>query len=724
MPRFGSLPIMILNVNLGAAKSYGVLGRLSVTNTGPTTISGDLGTGGTSITGQASITVSGNTVIGEGANAAFSDASTAYNLVTGFGPSQDISGGDLGGQILPPGIYRFTSSAQLTGTLVLNGTGSPDDAWYFQIASSLTTAGAVLLSGGGKACNVYWAVGSSATLGTATSFIGTILASDSVTFVTGTVLNGRAFGLSAEVTLDSNTISVPDCAGSSSSSSIVLGTFTPLAENPTSAALVPTAIGSAVLPVMSTFTSSALENDSPPSAIVAPTALPQSSIGGGFPPGISTPIAISSIPVLNPQATSDEPIILTRISTLISSASNLVLETGLTSTFPMATSTESPPSSGSTSSEIRSAISVTPSAESSSAADLSSYSASADLINSSASTSSNTTFPTGSTTSMESSSTTTFSSSSASAYLISSASTSSTSKKLSITSSVVGMESSVLNPTASPSKNYTIDYIASNAVSTILSAQILEFTATVSIVSAVESLSSNGLETPCLQVIPIAKYPGINVVTMIRTVISTLTFCPHKATCAGQTSVWTGSEGPLPCSAHSTCSCVLPGGPKPLATEVVVVAELSTLTSCPHKKMCTGQTSAWTGTKGPTNCSALTSCSCVMPGGTQTVTSCPGSAVCTGQTTQWTGSEGPTMCPSGVTCNWALPNIGTAIVGTAGSTASEEVEMVPTRPANLGTPSSTSVSWSSATPTAAGAVSIEKARRGLVGLVVALLGLL
>ncbi|CAL3970470.1 unnamed protein product, partial [Diplocarpon coronariae] len=555
-------------VNLGAAKSYGVLGRLSVTNTGPTTISGDLGTGGTSITGQASITVSGNTVIGEGANAAFSDASTAYNLVTGFGPGQDISGGDLGGQILPPGIYRFTSSAQLTGTLVLNGTGSPDDAWYFQIASSLTTAGAVLLSGGGKACNVYWAVGSSATLGTATSFIGTILASDSVTFVTGTVLNGRAFGLSAEVTLDSNTISVPDCAGSSSSSSIVLGTFTPLAENPTSAALVPTAIGSAVLPVMSTFTSSALENDSPPSAIVAPTALPQSSIGGGFPPGISTPIAISSIPVLNPQATSDEPIQLPRISTLISSAANLVLEIGLTSTFPMATSTESPPSSGSTSSEIRSATSVTPSAESSSAADLSSYSASADLINSSASTSSNTTFSTGSTSSMESSSTASFSSSSASAYLISSASTSSStnsstaistlpmeisseltetlieayslvsaSKKLSITSSVVAMESSVLNSTASPSKNYTIDYIASNAVSTILSARRLEFTATVSIVSAVESLSSNGLETPCLQVIPIAKYPGINVVTMIRTVISTLTFCPHKATCAGQTSV-------------------------------------------------------------------------------------------------------------------------------------------------------------------------------------------
>ncbi|OWP02463.1 hypothetical protein B2J93_39 [Marssonina coronariae] len=627
-------------VNLGAAKSYGVLGRLSVTNTGPTTISGDLGTGGTSITGQASITVSGNTVIGEGANAAFSDASTAYNLVTGFGPGQDISGGDLGGQILPPGIYRFTSSAQLTGTLVLNGTGSPDDAWYFQIASSLTTAGAVLLSGGGKACNVYWAVGSSATLGTATSFIGTILASDSVTFVTGTVLNGRAFGLSAEVTLDSNTISVPDCAGSSSSSSIVLGTFTPLAENPTSAALVPTAIGSAVLPVMSTFTSSALENDSPPSAIVAPTALPQSSIGGGFPPGISTPIAISSIPVLNPQATSDEPIQLPRISTLISSAANLVLEIGLTSTFPMATSTErsvspvdsiqeiivpkpNPPSSGSTSSEIRSATSVTPSAESSSAADLSSYSASADLINSSASTSSNTTFSTGSTSSMESSSTASFSSSSASAYLISSASTSSStnsstaistlpmeisseltetlieayslvsaSKKLSITSSVVAMESSVLNSTASPSKNYTIDYIASNAVSTILSARRLEFTATVSIVSAVESLSSNGLETPCLQVIPIAKYPGINVVTMIRTVISTLTFCPHKATCAGQTSVWTGSEGPLPCSAHSTCSCVLPGGPKPFSTEVVVVAELSTLTSCPHKKTCTGQTSA------------------------------------------------------------------------------------------------------------------------------------
>ncbi|KAL5327916.1 hypothetical protein ACEPPN_005622 [Leptodophora sp. 'Broadleaf-Isolate-01'] len=156
-------------INLGEAKSYGILGRLSVTNTGSTVINGGLRTGGTSVTGfYPPGIVNGNIVLGDATGAAFLDATAAYTNITAATPAVDLTGSDLGGMNLRPGTYTFSSTAQLTGTLTLNGTGSPNDQWYFQIGKALTTASAaaVIFVNGGKACRVYWAVGSAATLGT------------------------------------------------------------------------------------------------------------------------------------------------------------------------------------------------------------------------------------------------------------------------------------------------------------------------------------------------------------------------------------------------------------------------------------------------------------------------------------------------------------------------------------------------------------------------------
>ncbi|KAH6692892.1 hypothetical protein BKA61DRAFT_684016 [Leptodontidium sp. MPI-SDFR-AT-0119] len=224
-------------INLGEAKSYGILGRLSVTNTGSTVINGGLRTGGTSVTGfYPPGIVNGNIVLGDATGAAFLDATAAYTNITAATPAVDLTGSDLGGMNLRPGTYTFSSTAQLTGTLTLNGTGSPNDQWYFQIGKALTTASAaaVIFVNGGKACRVYWAVGSAATLGTGTSFAGTIIAGASVTFDTSASLIRGAFGMSATVTLDSNLVTVPDCSVSSSSSSIVQGSSTtPAVNSPT-----------------------------------------------------------------------------------------------------------------------------------------------------------------------------------------------------------------------------------------------------------------------------------------------------------------------------------------------------------------------------------------------------------------------------------------------------------------------------------------------------------
>jgi len=143
-----------------------------------------------------------------------SDVTTSYNVLAGMAPTMDLTGQDLGGLVLLPGVYKFSSSAQLTGQLTLNFLGNPDAFFAFQIGSTLTTASnsSVLAINGGDGCNVFWQIGSSATLGTTTDFIGNILALTSITLNTGAdIVDGRALARNGAVTLDTNTISSADC---------------------------------------------------------------------------------------------------------------------------------------------------------------------------------------------------------------------------------------------------------------------------------------------------------------------------------------------------------------------------------------------------------------------------------------------------------------------------------------------------------------------------------
>ena len=203
------------SVGLGTADSFAVLGASTVTNTGPSVINGDLGVSpGTAITGFPPGLVNGtvsaaNAVAGQ----AQSDLTTAYNDAAGRTPAVLVPG-DLGGLFLTPGVYKRSSSLLLTGDATLDAQGNADAVFIFQIGSTLTTASnsRVLLTGGAQACNVFWQVGSSATLGTNTTFRGTILALASITVTTRTDIVGRALARNAAVTLDTNTITKATCA--------------------------------------------------------------------------------------------------------------------------------------------------------------------------------------------------------------------------------------------------------------------------------------------------------------------------------------------------------------------------------------------------------------------------------------------------------------------------------------------------------------------------------
>ena len=166
-------------VNLGTAASFAVLAGTTVTNTGLTTISGDLGVSpGTAVTGFPPGLVSGGTIHAADAVAAQAqaDLTTAYNDAAGRSTSATISA-DLGGQTLVSGVYTGTTLG-LTGTLTLDAQGDPNAVFVFQSASTLTTAtsSSVVLINGASSCNVFWQVGSSATLGTNSVIVGTVLA--------------------------------------------------------------------------------------------------------------------------------------------------------------------------------------------------------------------------------------------------------------------------------------------------------------------------------------------------------------------------------------------------------------------------------------------------------------------------------------------------------------------------------------------------------------------
>ena len=204
-----------ISFDLGTAASFAVLAGSTVTNTGTTTIDGNLGVWpGTAVTGfPPGIVTAGTVHAGDTVAAlAHADVAAAYAVAASASGGTVLTGTDLGGLTLTPGIYTFASSAQLTGALVLDAQGASQATFLFQIGTALTTAAAssVVLVNAGIGDSVVFQVGSSATLGTGTAFTGDILSLSSITLDTGAAIqSGGAFARDGAVTLSGNTVSIP-----------------------------------------------------------------------------------------------------------------------------------------------------------------------------------------------------------------------------------------------------------------------------------------------------------------------------------------------------------------------------------------------------------------------------------------------------------------------------------------------------------------------------------
>ena len=202
---------------LAQLSSFGVLGGSTVTNSAtPTVVNGNLGVSpGSAVTGFPPGTVSSGTIhAADGVAAqAQSDLTIFYNQLATTSCTTNLTGQNLGGLTLTPGVYCFNSSAQLTGTLTLDALGNPNATFIFQMGSTLTTASnsSVLLINNASSCGVFWQVGSSATLGTTTSLVGNIVALTSITLNSAAAVTGRLLARNGAVTLDNSQVSF--CSG-------------------------------------------------------------------------------------------------------------------------------------------------------------------------------------------------------------------------------------------------------------------------------------------------------------------------------------------------------------------------------------------------------------------------------------------------------------------------------------------------------------------------------
>ncbi|MGB6678982.1 MAG: ice-binding family protein [Terriglobales bacterium] len=217
-----------VKINLGTADKFALLGASGITNVSAQTyIIGDVGSSPTpTITGLTQAQVKGRLFLKSSPVTAMAqkDLTVAYGEAAGAQCGTDLTGKDLGGMKLGPGIYCFSSSAGLTGTLTLDAHGNPDSQWVFQIGSTLTTATnskVVMVLGhnqpqplwrkGLRGCNVYWQVGSSATIGTGSVFVGKILALTSITLDGGT-LRGKGLASNGAITMSAQeTVDGPPC---------------------------------------------------------------------------------------------------------------------------------------------------------------------------------------------------------------------------------------------------------------------------------------------------------------------------------------------------------------------------------------------------------------------------------------------------------------------------------------------------------------------------------
>ncbi len=275
-------------VGLGSARPFVVLAGSAVANTGPSTLSGSLGVSpGAAVSGFPPGQIRGGVqhVADAVALAAKRDLVTAYNDAAGRTPVVAVPT-ELGGRTLVAGVYKASSALGLTGTVTLDAKGNPNAVFIFQAGSTLITGSGsrVRMTGGARACNVFWQVGSSATLGTGSTFVGTVMALTSISVQTGATVAGRVLARNGQVTLDNNRFTGAGCTStgpspSSSASASATPTSTPSGTAPSSA-----------VPGGTTTTTA-------PGADVIPAGHPQTGGGGTFQSGsgIATVIGVVAL---------------------------------------------------------------------------------------------------------------------------------------------------------------------------------------------------------------------------------------------------------------------------------------------------------------------------------------------------------------------------------------------------------------------------------------------